>query len=404
MDLQGGEGLDQVPHDDVMNDDVEVDEGGDPPPMPESADDLGDPLDPLNEQPHPEPEGAGGLAEDSMRTAFDVWHRLIEDASNIGVKNLTFTEVIPSRAVKDVLPALARIHARLRYLGLPLHRLHCDRARELTLAPVRRWTLDRGIITTLTTGSTFKANGRVEAEVGAVKRAVRTLVSAKLCPLEAWPLARHVGERCSRSQLQGVGWPTAPLLKFGVHEGLRVEEVLARSVPSGKHFYTDDVVEPTTLPTPSDPEEPTIFLPARDAPVQLLQSVMVCQQDDCAAKLQCRPSGRCCTSRGRSGVPVLIFQMAWVKVICDVPTTVLKSHNIFKVTLKWIVWMEVKNRAGPCALIQKTHQRVQRAQRQKLQHFNLMPTKWMKESAEGMWRGRLSTGAVAHARSPQCLE
>ena len=40
--------------------------------MPESADGLGDPLDPLNEQPHPQPEGAGGLAEDSMRTAFDV--------------------------------------------------------------------------------------------------------------------------------------------------------------------------------------------------------------------------------------------------------------------------------------------------------------------------------------------
>ena len=302
MELYGGEGLDQVPHDDVMNDDVEVDEGGDPPPMPESADDLGDPLDPLNEQPHPEPEGAGGLAEDSMRTAFDVWHRLIEDASNIGVKNLTFTEVLPSRAVKDVLPALARIYARLRYLGLPLHRLHCDRARELTSAPVRRWTLDRGIITTLTTGSTFKANGRVEAEVGAVKRAVRTLVSAKLCPLEAWPLAlRHVGERRLRSQLQGVGWPTAPLLKFGVkayalkkswqdryHPWRDVrEEVIVlgpdrcssftttnyyvQSVATGKHFYTDDVVEPATLPMPSDPEEPTIFLPAREAPAPAIR-------------------------------------------------------------------------------------------------------------------------------------
>jgi transposase InsO family protein len=142
-----------------------------------------------------------------------------EDARNVGVKNLTFTEVIPSRAVKDVLPALARIYARLRYLGLPLRRIHCDRARELTSASIRRWTLDRGVITTLTTGSTYKTNGRVESEVGAMKRAVRMLISAKLCPLESWPLAlRHAGEsqRRLRSQLQGVGWPVAPLLKFGV--------------------------------------------------------------------------------------------------------------------------------------------------------------------------------------------
>ena len=92
----------------------------------------------------------------------------------------------------------------------------------MEIAPVsshlllRRWTLDRGVITTLTTGSSFKTNGRVENAVGAVKREVRTLISAQLCPLESWLLAlRHVGERRLRCQLQGVGWPAAPLLKFG---------------------------------------------------------------------------------------------------------------------------------------------------------------------------------------------
>ena len=65
---------------------------------------------------------------------------------SVGVKNLTFTEVVPSRAVKDALPALARIYARLRHLGLPLLRIHGDHARELTSAAVRRWTLDRGVI------------------------------------------------------------------------------------------------------------------------------------------------------------------------------------------------------------------------------------------------------------------
>ena len=143
MDLHGGGGLGshvQAPDGGVLNDDDEVmfDEGGDLPPMPESAEDLQDPQDPLREQSQPEP-GADGLVEQSMRSAFDLWHRLVEDAQSVGVKNLTFMEVIPSRAVKDVLPALARVYARLRYLGLPLLRIHCDRARELTSAAVHRW-------------------------------------------------------------------------------------------------------------------------------------------------------------------------------------------------------------------------------------------------------------------------
>ena len=79
---------------------------------------------------------------------------------------------------------------------------HCDRACELRSHEIRKWTLDRGIITTLTTGSSYKSNGRVENEVGSIKRAIRTLVSAKICTLEQWPLAaRHIAERRLRLQL-----------------------------------------------------------------------------------------------------------------------------------------------------------------------------------------------------------
>ena len=84
-----------------------MDDRGDLPPMPEASDGLAEPIDPLQGQSHPEPD-PDGLVEDSMRTAFDVWHRLVEDATNVGVKNLTFTEVISSRSVKDVLPSVAR--------------------------------------------------------------------------------------------------------------------------------------------------------------------------------------------------------------------------------------------------------------------------------------------------------
>ena len=94
------------------------------------------------------------------RTAFDAWQKEVEKIQDVTVRNLTFVEVLPGRSVQHILPALARIYARLRSLGLPLYRLHCDRARELISAPVRRWTLDRGIVTTLTSGSSYKSNGR----------------------------------------------------------------------------------------------------------------------------------------------------------------------------------------------------------------------------------------------------
>eukprot|EP00435_Cladocopium_sp_Y103_P033382 s1981_g8.t1 len=278
------------------DDEILVDEDGDDVPMPEDAAELQNPEDPLHEQSQPQATDEGP-AQESTRTAFDVWHKLVEEATDVGVKNLTFVEVLNSRSVKDVLPALARISARLHALGLPLLRIHCDRARELTSAPIRRWTLDRGIITTMTTGSSFKANGRVEAEVGVTKRAVRTLISAKLCPLDHWPLAaRHIGERRLRCQLQRVGWPTSPMLQFGAKafaprkswqerwrdarepviimgpdkfSSLTTTSYYVRSLQTGRFFYTDDVVQPpkdAPLALPDGPaadEDPVIYLEER---------------------------------------------------------------------------------------------------------------------------------------------
>ena len=180
MDLYGGEAA-ANPHGAPDDDDVLMDEEGDQPPTPEDSKDLPEPEDPLHEE-APLPSAPDGPQEHAMRGADEVWHRMIEEATDVGVKNLTFVELLGSRSVGEVMPALARIHARLQALGLPVLRLHCDRARELVAAPVRRWTLDRGIITTLTSGSSYKSNGRVESEVGATKRGVKTLISARLCP------------------------------------------------------------------------------------------------------------------------------------------------------------------------------------------------------------------------------
>ena len=101
MDLWGGGEA-------VHEDEVLADDDGDPPPRPEDSADLQDPHDPLQEEAPPTP-GPDGAAEAASRGADNVWNRLVEETKNVGVRNLTFVEVLGSRNVRDVLPAIARI-------------------------------------------------------------------------------------------------------------------------------------------------------------------------------------------------------------------------------------------------------------------------------------------------------
>ena len=66
--------------------------------------------------------------EEEASGSLDAWQRLVEDSQDVMVKNVTFVEAVQSRASQHVLPAVARIYGRLRQLGLPVLRLHSDRA------------------------------------------------------------------------------------------------------------------------------------------------------------------------------------------------------------------------------------------------------------------------------------
>eukprot|EP00438_Fugacium_kawagutii_P021543 Skav211544 [mRNA] locus=scaffold5431:11157:19385:- [translate_table: standard] len=252
----------------------------------------------------PPPEGPPSLAEQSANQAYETWHKLIDEASDVRVQTLTFAELLPSRSTQEILPALARIYCRLRSLGLPVYRLHSDRAREFVASPIRRWCLDRGIIATLTPGSSWKSNGRAEAEVGVLKRGIRTLINADKCDLDYWPLAaRHVAERRLRCQLQRLGWPTGSLLAFGTQafavrkwwqsryedwrdvrepvtimgpdasSSLTHTAYYVKSTETGHFFYTDDVVtvDPRSMASDSDrvagetdDNTPIPYLPVRE--------------------------------------------------------------------------------------------------------------------------------------------
>ena len=176
--------------------------------------------DPLQEQAEDdvagEGEDGGHLAEQAANGCLDAWHKLVQESRNVAVKNVTLVEVVESRNANHILPAIARIYSRLRQLGLPVMRLHSDRAREFTSLAVRRWAQARDIVVTKTSGDNYKANGRCECALGQIKRATRTVLSAGGHGINWWPLAaKHVGERKLRSQLRALGYPVGDLLQFG---------------------------------------------------------------------------------------------------------------------------------------------------------------------------------------------
>ena len=82
------------------------------------------------------PEGDEPQPVKRAKSMNATWMRLVETATDVTVRQLTFVQPLKSRAVKHLLPALSRIYARLRSLGLPVYRLHSDRAPRQKHKPV----------------------------------------------------------------------------------------------------------------------------------------------------------------------------------------------------------------------------------------------------------------------------
>ena len=165
-----------------------------------------------------EEEDVGDCDEQALKRAkiaCDSWMKLVKHCQQVKVRTLTFVEVVQSRATGHIMEGLAKIYSRVRSLGLPVLRLHADRARELTSKAVQSWCHQRDMVATYTSGSDWKSNGRAENEIGIVKRHAKILMRAHGADVATWPiLIRHAAERRLRWQLRQVGYPVPELLPF----------------------------------------------------------------------------------------------------------------------------------------------------------------------------------------------
>ena len=94
--------------------------------------------------------------------------------------------------------------------------VHSDRAREFRARSFRRWTIDKGLFHSRTSGSEPSANGTAECAVKFFKRRTRQLLVTAGADPKDWPLAaQHAAELHWRSMMPPDGQPRDPLPAFG---------------------------------------------------------------------------------------------------------------------------------------------------------------------------------------------
>ena len=89
----------------------------------------------------------------------------------------------------ETLQAIQEMRLTIMKEGLPLHRLHSDRAREFGTRALRKWSAEVGLIHTKTSGSEPAGNATAEAAVKWTKRTVRALLTSSRASPGDWPLA-----------------------------------------------------------------------------------------------------------------------------------------------------------------------------------------------------------------------
>ena len=89
-----------------------------------------------------------------------------------------FVRPLRSRRSGEVLRALQEVYIDLKMLGLPVNRLHADRAREFRTPAVSEWAAARDVQVTRTEGDTPAQNGVAEQAVKYIKARTRILLAS----------------------------------------------------------------------------------------------------------------------------------------------------------------------------------------------------------------------------------
>ena len=145
----------------------------------------------------------------------DLDEEIGKESSPVKVRHVTVIHPMGSRATSEVIHALNVVATQFKTMGLPIRRLHSDKARELVSKAVQRWASARQVQQTTTGGDDPASAGHVESEVNQLKRRVRFYLRQKGLTSESWPIAlRYAAEQRKRQQLMALGTPMLEMLPF----------------------------------------------------------------------------------------------------------------------------------------------------------------------------------------------
>ena len=160
------------------------------PEEPDIASDVGDQEgDFLEEQGPPDPpldqEDQADL--DKSNQKFQSLYKEIGD--NMEYQTLHCAVPLKTRLTPEIEDAVKQVYLQIRSEGLPVTRVHSDRARELRGSKLRSWLLHRDVIPTTGEAQAPQTNGRAEAGVKRAKVRTKTLLQAAGLDTCCWPFA-----------------------------------------------------------------------------------------------------------------------------------------------------------------------------------------------------------------------
>lgn len=156
-------------------------------------------------------DGSGSVLNEKDSQRVD---EMISQCSQpVRARHVTVVFPMESRAAGEVIHALDSVTTHFKAMGIPILRMHSDKARELIAKPVERWAAGRQILHTTTGGDNPASAGHVESEVNQLKRRVRLYLWQAGLGVESSPLAlRYSAEERKRRQLNLLGTPTLTML------------------------------------------------------------------------------------------------------------------------------------------------------------------------------------------------
>ena len=143
----------------------------------------------LVEREEDQPEFSREDREEMGKANEDFKKLFKEIGDTIEYQNLHYMIPLKSRKAAEVEAAIRLLYVQIRAEGLPIQRVHSDRARELRGKGIRQWLLQRDVYPTTGEAQVPQSNGRAEQVVKTLKQRARTLLQTSALPRSCWPLA-----------------------------------------------------------------------------------------------------------------------------------------------------------------------------------------------------------------------